>query len=267
MQADILRLILFIAGLAVVLGIYLWDRRKRVNLRMRELRDREAQLHHRPVGVAAGQTTSWSDDSDTLDIEQELRELDELLHEERGDRTSGRSAQAKPDSKRGKGDLFGLRASARRSPEKPPEPEPPIKILQINLVAKGAYFEGKDILRAADETGMEAGEMQIFHRFRQGGGGEALFSMASLVEPGFFPLEDMSGFSTPGLTLFAKLPGPMDGIAVFADMLFTAERLAAILDGELQDETHSALTKQTVEHIREDILEHRRHVQLLRKQR
>ena len=59
----------------------------------------------------------------------------------------------------------------------------------------------------------------------------------------------------------------MDGVAVFADMLSTAERMAAILDGELQDETHSALTKQTIEHMREEILEYRRHMQLLRKHR
>jgi cell division protein ZipA len=45
-------------------------------------------------------------------------------------------------------------------------------------------------------------------------------------------------------------------------MLFTAERLAALLDGELQDESHSVLSKQTIEHMRGKILEHRRQVQL-----
>ena len=47
-------------------------------------------------------------------------------------------------------------------------------------------------------------------------------------------------------------------------MLFTAERVSAVLDGELQDETHSVLTKQTIEHIRGEIMEHRRKVQLAR---
>jgi cell division protein ZipA len=53
-------------------------------------------------------------------------------------------------------------------------------------------------------------------------------------------------------------------MAIFSDMLFTAERLAATLDGELQDETHSALSKQTIEHLRGKIMEHRRQVQLAR---
>jgi len=251
----------------VVLGIYLWDRRKRVRLRMRELRERE-ELRERPLGVTAGQTTGWSEDPDTLDIEHELQELDELMNEERDSRGSREAQRGGATGHQHKGDLFGLRASARPVPKEPAAPALPSKIVQINLVAKGAYFEGNDILRATNETGMEPGEMQIFHRFHQTGKGrEALFSMASMIEPGIFPLERMSDFSTPGLTLFARLPGPMDGVAVFADMLFSAERMAAILDGELQDETHSALTKQTIEHIREAILEHRRHIDLLRKHR
>lgn len=267
MQADILRLILLIAGLAVVLGIYLWDRRKRLNLRMRELREREQQ-RKRPLGVSAAQAPGWSEDPDTLDIDHELQELDELLNEERDNRPSRGAGPAPFSAQHHKGDLFGFRTGSRPPTKQPPAQELPTKIIQINLVAKGAYFEGNDILRAANETGMEPGDMQIFHRFHQGSKGrEALFSMASMVEPGIFPLERMSDFSTPGLAMFARLPGPMDGVAVFADMLFTAERMAAILDGELQDETHSALTKQTIEHIREEILEHRRHIQLLRKQR
>jgi cell division protein ZipA len=77
----------------------------------------------------------------------------------------------------------------------------------------------------------------------------------------------MEGFSTPGLAFFAQLPGHGDSLAIFSDMLFTAQRLLAILGGELQDETHSALTKQTIEHIRSQIMEHRRLVQLARSRR
>ena len=95
MQADILRLILFIAGLALVLGIYLWDRRKRLKLHLRRLREREEQ-RERPLGVTAGQSTGWSEDPDTLDIEHELKELDELLHEDRDTRTSRRGWAHQP---------------------------------------------------------------------------------------------------------------------------------------------------------------------------
>ena len=38
-----------------------------------------------------------------------------------------------------------------------------------------------------------------------------------------------------------------------------------MLVGDLQDETHSALTKQTIEHLRERIMEHKRQIELARR--
>ena len=38
-----------------------------------------------------------------------------------------------------------------------------------------------------------------------------------------------------------------------------------MLVGDLQDETRSALTKQTIEHLRERIMEHKRQIQLARR--
>ena len=111
---------------------------------------------------------------------------------------------------------------------------------------------------------MVAGEMAIYHRYDAERSSQVLFSCASLVEPGSFPLNDMAAFNTPGVTLFTRLPGLRDGLAIFSDMLFTAERLAALLDVEVRDESHNPLTKQWVEHKREVILEHRRQLHLAR---
>ena len=91
--------------------------------------------------------------------------------------------------------------------------------------------------------------------------------MANLVEPGNFDLEKMADFSTPGLTLFAQLPGPLEGVRLFDEMLATAQRLAALLDGEIQDESHSDMSRQTIEHLREELVEFERKVRLARKKR
>ena len=85
-----------------------------------------------------------------------------------------------------------------------------------------------------------------------------------MVEPGAFPADGMETYSTPGLALFARLPGPKDGLTTFSELLFTAERLATLLEGTLQDETHSDLSKQTIEHMREEIQEYHRQLQLAR---
>jgi cell division protein ZipA len=143
----------------------------------------------------------------------------------------------------------------------------PELILQLNVVSRGARkFSGADLEEAAAECGLAPGDMQIYHRRRGGGASEpVIFSMASMVKPGTFPFDAMEAFATPGLALFARLPGPVDGLAVFNEMLATAERLAEHLGGDLQDETHSVLTRQTVEHLRSRVLEHGRLVQLARK--
>ena len=141
----------------------------------------------------------------------------------------------------------------------------PQLILQINIVARSGPFTGDQILAAMDQVEMQAGEHNIFHRRDnrvRGGKPRVLFSLASMVEPGSFPLKKMKDFTTPGLTLFTQLPGPRDGLLVYSDMLYVAERLARLLDARLKDEQRSTLTKQTIEHTRERIAEHKRQITL-----
>jgi cell division protein ZipA len=279
MQVDILRLILIVLGGLLILGIYLWDRRKRLGDRLHALRGPRGQRPMRlePTlgggGEAPASPREEPGTAERADLEHALNALGDLVSQEErvGPRTekatrkgSSRRAMAETVEERQQ-DLFAEDAVVDSDHYKHADPSLPVMILQINIVptAKGRGFAGADLLRALEEVEMEPGEMQIFHR-HDGRGAQrpVLFSMASMVEPGTFPLQAMDGFSTPGVTLFAQLPGPKDGIAVFSDMLFTAERLATALHGELRDETHSRLTKQTVEHLRSEILEHRRRVQL-----
>ena len=141
----------------------------------------------------------------------------------------------------------------------------PQKLLQINLVARNKAIDGDLLMRVARDLQLEAGEMEIFHRYQgEGSTRKQIFSMASLVEPGTFPFEAMSGFSTPGVTLFAQLPGPCEGQETFEQMLAAAQRLAALLDAEMLDQTRSGLSRQTIEHIKEEIREHSRLVRLAR---
>lgn len=140
--------------------------------------------------------------------------------------------------------------------------EVPRLIVQINVMGRDKPFSASQVHHAAAQVELKFGEMSIYHRETEAG--QVLFSMASVVEPGTFPKGNDENFATPGLTLFTQLPGVRDGLAIYSDMLFTAERLSAMLDAVLQDETRSKLTKQSIEHTREGILEHRRQIQLLR---
>lgn len=281
MDADILRLILIVLGGFLVLGIYLWERHRRVDTRVQAIR-RERQEERRepslgakePANVPEERKAKGADPQAAAELDRSLQELGDLVAEE------GKPIATKVKTRGGgklrrdsladtavteQQDLFAADAVVDSDHYRNADPSIPAMILQINVVASDPEgFEGPDIRRVVEGVGMHLGDMNIYHRGEGGAKGSVLFSMASMVEPGTFPRDAWEEFHTPGLTLFAQLPGPQDGVVLFSDMLFTAERIAAELDGELQDETHSRLTKQTIGHIRSQILEHRRRVQLAR---
>jgi cell division protein ZipA len=273
MKADILRLILFLAGVALVLGIYLADRFRRIREeRYEERRVVDSDLFQQdsdPVKPAQRREPLWSPgdgaEEQITEDEVEIPILDEPLEPMVKKRGSGKKGFS------GEQISLPFLNDKRRQETKPDnKKELPEKIIQINVVPrKGvSLFSGDDILCVVAELEMEYGEMDIYHRYSDhDGAGATLFSLANMVLPGTFPIAAMDEFTTPGLTLFAILPGPLDGLTLFSEMLSAAEKLATLLDGSLQDESHSDLSKQTIEHMRQEIQEYHRQLQLARSKR
>jgi len=254
MEADFLRLILFLAGIVVVLIIYFWERHKRVNAQVHAIRDAEQHVDKIREEIEADRwvvTDEYQGDevsefeacgeSRPDELSQELDQLSELVAEE----SRLDHAEQMP--------LFA-------DDESPLAGNAESKVIAINLVSRRTGFNGEDILHAAADAGLEPGEMDIFHYHneRQGQRKAALFCMASMVEPGLFPLDKMDEFITPGLTMFLQISGAQGGLALYDEMLIAAEKLAACLDAELQDERHCVLTRQAIEYQREEIIEYQR---------
>ncbi|GAA4083944.1 cell division protein ZipA [Zhongshania borealis] len=115
-------------------------------------------------------------------------------------------------------------------------------------------FNGNDLLQILMACDVRYGKMNIFHRYENADGtGEIQFSVANLVEPGNFDLDEIEGFTTPGVVFFMHLPGPADSMKAYEAMVETARCLVKNLDGELRDQTHSVATKQTLEHYKQRI--------------
>ncbi len=136
----------------------------------------------------------------------------------------------------------------------------PDEVLIINVMAhKGEMFNGGELLDVVLKCGMRFGDMDIFHRHADAKGeGALLFSMANMVKPGTFDLDAMDDFETPGVSLFMTLPLKADSMQSFELMLESANRIADALDGELKDEQRSVMTRQTLEHCRQRILDFER---------
>ena len=74
-----------------------------------------------------------------------------------------------------------------------------------------------------------------------------------LKKPGIFDIDNMADFDTPGLVFFLTLPGPEDMMQAFEYMLETAQAVSRNLEGDVLDESRSVMTKQTLDHSRQQI--------------
>ena len=285
MDPDLVRLILIVLGVLLVAGIYLWDRYKRRQPRTQAFRRAPAGISMDGGEVEddgpAGRAEPHMDDA--IESIPEMR-LDEDLQQDQdvaAPAEKGRSRRMlDPDPEdigewtgaardadpqfsmdlafdaHGDGDYLSTDPALYEEVER--------KIIVIHVVAQDGIFAGPAIEKACRANDLVLGDMSIYHR-HEGSSGRVLFSMASMVEPGSFPADAMDGFSAPGLSLFTQLPGVRDGVEIYDEMLATANRLAALLRGELQDERHNKLTRQMEKHIRESVIEHRRKLRLARR--
>ena len=129
------------------------------------------------------------------------------------------------------------------------------EVFMLNVVARSPQgFRGEDILHILLACDLRFGDMSFFHRHEyEAGRGAIQFSVANMMQPGVFDIDNMSDFSTPGLVFFVTLPGPEDMMKAFDYMLETAQAVARNLGGDVLDESRSVMTRQTLEHCRQQI--------------
>ena len=158
--------------------------------------------------------------------------------------------------------LDEMPADQRRARERPPEAEPgrlprdiDPEVFMLNVVSRNPDgFSGEDILHILLACDLRFGDMNFFHRHEfEAGRGAIQFSVANMMQPGVFDIDNMAQFNTPGLVFFLTLPGPDDMMKAFDYMLETAQAVARNLAGDVLDETRSVVTKQTLEHCRQQI--------------
>ena len=147
-------------------------------------------------------------------------------------------------------------AAAAPAPGKLTRTEQP-EVFMLNVVARSPQgFRGDDILHILLACDLRFGDMSFFHRHEfEAGRGAIQFSVANMMQPGVFDIDNMADLSTPGLVFFLTLPGPEDMMKAFDYMLETAQTVARNLGADVLDESRSVLTRQAMEHSRQQIRE------------
>lgn len=129
------------------------------------------------------------------------------------------------------------------------------KLVMLYLAAKsGQAISGAELVLATEKVGLVYGHHNIYHRLVDGpDAGEPVFSMANVVQPGYFDLANIDTLQTPGVSFFMTLPGPVTAVQAWETMLPVAERMAQLLDGVLLDADRNALGRQRILHIKEEL--------------
>lgn len=146
---------------------------------------------------------------------------------------------------------------AQQSAAEPKNQQLPLDdLIIVGVVARDrSGFSGATLLDLFLERGLRYGHYNLFHYYTgEQTEDDSLFSVANILNPGSFDLNQMNNLQTPGITMFLSM-GALRGNAmeVFDLMLDTARAIATRLNGELRDDQRSVLTNQMIEHNRQRI--------------
>lgn len=274
---EMLRWILLFTGIVVVLGVYLYSR----------FRNRDSDASSTPWRrfEPNRDVTHTVDDEDlppdTEDRSPDFAQMGFDQFEEQdpdepafSDASFNAVADEPPDAR--ELEALGHRMSLEQgsTPEKPPAAAPPRQqknrpvrqqkavlepelremIVVFYLTSRNARkFRGDEILRAMQALGLTYGEKKVFHYHAPGTGKDSVFSIANLLEPGWFELSTIDSFTTPGLVLFLQLPGPVEELKAFDLMVEKAGQLKELLSGDLKDDARRPLTGQMISHLRDQV--------------
>jgi cell division protein ZipA len=241
MDSQTLRLLLAAIGALIIAGVYVWGRYKN---KMLDFINQRGEY-------------------DELEAEAEQGpppEFEEVSKPAKAGYYSGASTSqgiAPPTSyKQADGGDFDLAVEKPKPPapettRREPRTEPlgaPF-LIQISVVTKTGCFNGLQLRDALDDLRLIYGDMGIYHRYDRDYR-VPLFSVASLLEPGTFPIKDMENFQCPGVVLFFQPPQVDDPQAVFDDLVSTCHELALRLGGVEWDEKRQALTLEKIAQMR-----------------
>jgi cell division protein ZipA len=137
---------------------------------------------------------------------------------------------------------------------KPPRKDSDDLVIALTIMApENERFAGRAIKAALESANLHFGDLQVYHRFTAGARKQSIFSVANILDPGILLPDKFTSLTTPGLLIFARLPGPVNGLAMFDDLLETAQAITEKLGGTLSDDAREPISESRLEAMRSRI--------------
>jgi len=238
-----LRIALVILAAVIIAAIYVWYR---ANSKDRQIDDISAS--DLDLTDELDDIPSLTHVDDALGLPDDLRsEFQDVSKELREETISKRVQDAQHARMKASNISSVERAAADKSSKE--------MLVIFHVVARQAeVFTGPMIVRMMSDLDLEHGDMGIYHyNVERLSKKLSVYCVANMLKPGIFDLQSMDTFETRGLTMILQLPGPEDELKSFNIMAEHAQRLAAFLNGDLLDENHNLITKQSISAYKEQV--------------
>ncbi len=231
---DTLRIILIAGGIALIVGIYLWDR---IQARKRNGPGRWQDIE---LEAEEGRSDPLISNDNPFDDDWEVRPIP--------------ARRDTADSDDNLDDLKGIVALSddeivAEGGESNASVQEEVIILSL-MAPEGEFYNGMQLLDAMELCGLHHGDMGIFH-YLELDTNQSLFSIANVLEPGSFDMETIGEMETPGLALFMQLPAPIDGEKALLTFVQQAKRLKEQLGGRLTDRQRRELSRETLDELKQ----------------
>lgn len=106
------------------------------------------------------------------------------------------------------------------------------QMVTLYVVApEGQQFRGDVVQHNLEAVGFQFGEYNIFHRHLDNPTSPVLFSVANMMQPGVFDINNMDQFATVGLVFFMHLPSAGNDLVNVRLMIKTVESFAQSVGG------------------------------------
>ncbi|MFK7794577.1 MAG: cell division protein ZipA [Gammaproteobacteria bacterium] len=239
-----LRIALAILAAVIIAAIYVWYRANSKDRQIDELSENDIDLTDELDDIP-----SLSQVDETLGLPDDLRSEFQDVSKELREETISKRVQ---EAQRARMEATRRTTSVEQAASDKTSKE---MLVIFHVVARaGEVFTGPMIVRMMSDLDLEYGEMGIFHyNVERLSKKLSVYCVANMLKPGVFDMQEMDAFETRGLTMILQLPGPEDELKSFNIMAEHAQRLAAFLNGDLLDENHNLITKQSISVYKEQV--------------